>query len=112
MRLALQCVFTTQGHEERIWTIALSRSRETIAANPATGIEESHVIVEREMVTGGADSALSVWVDATADEVDAARKLQQEHVLEEQELFNRMAMRDYGRTVELCIKYVGLFGVR
>ena len=109
IRLALQCVFTTQGHEERIWTIALSRSRETIAANPATGIEESHVIVEREMVTGGADSALSVWVDATADEVDAARKLQQEHVLEEQELFNRMAMRDYGRTVELCIKYV-VFG--
>ena len=82
----------------------MARSRETIAADPVTGQEESHVITEREMLTGGGDSMLCVWKDATEAEEAENRAKEEAAVLEEQELFNRMAMRDYERTVERCLK--------
>lgn len=58
------------------------------------------------LITGGGDSVLCVWSDSTAEDEAAAMEAAQALVLEEQELFNRMAARDYERTVELCLKYV------
>ncbi|MDR3741563.1 MAG: WD40 repeat domain-containing protein [Terracidiphilus sp.] len=97
----LQCVSTLKGHEERVWTVAMAKARETIP-----GDSDGHVIVEREMVSGGGDSVLCVWADATREEEAEARAAADAAVLQQQELYNRMAARDYPRTVELCIKYV------
>ena len=48
----------------------------------------------------------NVWKDFTSEEDEAARALQEEAILAEQELLNKMAARNYERAVELCIKWV------
>ena len=48
---------------------------------------------------------LTVWGDCTAEEDEAERALQEEAILAEQELMNKMAARNYERAVELCLKY-------
>ncbi len=46
----------------------------------------------------------NVWKDFTSEEDEAARAEQEEAILAEQELLNKMAARNYERAVELCIK--------
>jgi U3 small nucleolar RNA-associated protein 13 len=99
-----ECVNTFKGHEDRIWTLSMAKCKEVIPAEVGSGQPDGHVIIERNMVTGGGDSVISVWRDATEEETEAEREKAEALVLEQQELFNRMAARDYERTVELCIK--------
>jgi hypothetical protein len=63
------------------------------------------VVVEKEVVTGGADSVLNVWHDATEEEEAKQQAAEEQLLLAQQELLNRMAARDYKRTVELCVRY-------
>ncbi len=145
---------TFEAHEERVWSLAVGKSRQKVVVAP--GEPELSIITDLEIVTGvacffpvllgcvrrldeftpegpllskrilcaplvnfpicacagGADSVLSVWADCTAEEDEAARALQEEAILAEQELLNKMAARNYERAVELCLKYERCFGFR
>lgn len=96
---------TWQAHDVRVWTLAAARSRPPLPPDADADAPPS-APTELELVSGGGDSVLCVWADATAAEDDAARAEREQAVLDEQELFNRMASRDYARTVQLCLKCV------
>lgn len=50
---------------------------------------------DRVMVTGGADSALAVWRDCTAAEVEQEVRAQEERLLKEQQLLNALRGREF-----------------
>ena len=82
-----QCVGTFDGHDEKVWALAVRRGRDG-------GLDT-------QSVTGSADSVLCVWRDVTAEEAEASIEASEARLLKQQELFNAMASRNYRRVRRL-----------
>ncbi|KAI0313438.1 WD40 repeat-like protein [Amylostereum chailletii] len=79
-----ECLATLDGHEDKVWALAVSRDARTI-------------------VSGAADSAVIFWEDCT-EEQDAHREAARaDLVLKEQDFVNYVALRDYRRAIELAL---------
>lgn len=85
-----QCVGTFDGHDEKVWALAVRRGRDG-------GFDT-------QLVTGSADSVLCVWRDVTAEEAEASIEASEARLLKQQELFNAMASRNYRRVRRLSLQ--------
>jgi U3 small nucleolar RNA-associated protein 13 len=113
-----ECVNTFDRHRDKVWAMA---------ARPWVGIEDStggsssgggksksksngeaeaeaEPSVQTQLVTGGGDSILNVWVDCTLEEDMDEIRDKELMLLKEQELSNLVHLKKYGRAIKLALE--------
>ncbi|GAA5863918.1 hypothetical protein JCM3774_004417 [Rhodotorula dairenensis] len=79
-----ECAATLDNHEEKVWALAVSKD-------------------EKFVVSGGADSVITVWEDVTETEELEKQQEQDELVLREQDYENFLSMKDYSNAIMLAL---------
>lgn len=93
-----ECVGTFDSHSDKVWSLAVRRRRDGSGDDVC--------------VTGGGDSVINVWRDVTAEEDEAGVVAAEAAMLQQQDLMNAMAMRDYRRALELTVELEQPFRLR
>ena len=60
--------------------------------------------VQTQLVTGGGDSILNVWIDCTVEEDAEEIQAKELMLLKEQELSNLVHLKRYGRAIKLSLE--------
>ncbi|KAI0053386.1 WD40 repeat-like protein [Auriscalpium vulgare] len=79
-----ECVATLDGHEDKVWALSVSRDSQTI-------------------VSGAADSVVTIWEDCTEEQEAEKEAARTEIVLKEQDFQNYLALNDYQRAISLAL---------
>ena len=82
-----ECAATLDAHEDKIWTLVVRPDTEKSAL---------------QIISGGADSTISVWADRTAED-EAERAFEREEAVQrEQEFSNLLVLKDYRGAIALA----------
>ena len=97
-----ECVNTFDRHRDKVWAMA---SRSWVGIDNDNGNDEKEEpSVQTQLVTGGGDSILNVWMDCTLEEdMDEIRE-REILLLKEQELSNLVHLKKYGRAIKLALE--------
>ena len=79
-----ECEATLDEHTDKVWALLAADDGQTL-------------------ITGGADSCISVWDDATLIEAEEKRHVQEQRLLQQQELANYLARKEYKRAIVLAL---------
>ncbi len=79
-----ECVDTYEAHSDKVWALELADS-------------------ESRMLTGGADSTLIVWEDATVSHQLEDNKMRQDKLVKKQRLINCFRNKEYHEAVRLAL---------
>lgn len=82
-----ECAATLDAHEDKIWTLAVCDATDAAPLR---------------LVSGGADSTISVWADCTAAREAEAAAAREHAVHREQEFANLLVLKDYRGAIALA----------
>ncbi|KAJ3415807.1 Transducin (beta)-like 3 [Chytridiales sp. JEL 0842] len=80
-----ECVATFDNHDDKIWALTTNKS-------------------ESFIVTGSADSKITIWEDCTEQEELERSQANEEKILKEQELSNHLLKKDYKNAIILAME--------
>ena len=122
---ATECVGTFDRHRDKIWAMAsrpwVGTSSKVLKnkedqkkyennggkdkdGNDGNVKDEEEPSVQTQVVTGGGDSILNVWVDCTSEEDAEEIQKRELMLLKEQELANLVHQKRYGRAIKLALE--------
>ena len=119
-----ECVSTFDRHKDKIWAMSArhyqatsssmgkkkkkgERERERAGGEKddgAAAVAEEEMTVQTQLVTGGGDSILNVWIDCTVEEDAEEIQAKELMLLKEQELSNLVHLKRYGRAIKLSLE--------
>ncbi|CAG11456.1 unnamed protein product, partial [Tetraodon nigroviridis] len=101
--LSLHCVLSGSDGLVKLWTIKTNECVKTLDAHQdkVWGLHGSRR--DDKMVTGSADSNITVWEDVTEIEMAEEQAKQEEHILKQQELSNLLQEKKYLKALGLAI---------
>jgi U3 small nucleolar RNA-associated protein 13 len=93
-----ECMGSFDAHGDKLWCVSV---RPPPSGSGAAAAMQQPPL---ELVTGGGDSILNVWVDSTASEAAGEVAIAEAAVRKQQDLLEAMATRKYGKAIGLTLE--------